>query len=146
MFLQSLIFLLQPPKQHRRDRLLPPPVAGYAAAQASAPPTTPTAGLGIPLLTHTPVILRQRQRSRTSEPSYSSPRGHPLSRLPRFHAVPFLGLAVVHRLGALSAAWSMWSMTDFHQKSTIRGEADSWVHGSRKEVPPYYAENNYSST
>ena len=33
-----------------------------------------------------------------------------------------------------------------HRKSTARGEADSWVHGSHKEVPPYYAENNYSST
>ena len=37
-------------------------------------------------------------------------------------------------------------VSDFHRKSTVRGEADSWVHGSRKEVPPYYAENNYSST
>ena len=67
--------------------------------------------------------------SRTSEPSYSSPRGHPLPRLPRIRVVPFLVLAVVHRLGALDAAWSMWSTTDFHQKSTVRGEADSWVHG-----------------
>ena len=23
----------------------------------------------------------------------------------------------------------MWSTTDFHQKSTVCGEADSWVHG-----------------
>ena len=36
----------------------------------------------------------------------------------------------------------MWSMTDFHRKSTVRGEADSWVHDSRKEVPPYYAQKN----
>ena len=69
------------------------------------------------------------RRSRTSEPSYSSPRGHPLPRLSWLRVVPFLGLAVVHRLGALGAAWSMWSTTDFHQKSTVRGEADSWVHG-----------------
>ena len=67
-------------------------------------------------------------RSRTSEPSYSSPRGHPLPRLPRLRVVPFLGLTVVHRLGALGAAWSMWSTT-FHRKSTVRGEADNWVHG-----------------
>ena len=93
-----------------------------------------------------PVILRRRQRNRTSEPSYSSPRGHPLPCLPRLRVVPFLVLAVVHRRGALGAAWSMWSTTDFHRKSTVRGEADSWVHGSRKEVPPYYAQNNYSST
>ena len=71
--------------------------------------------------------------------------GHPLPRLPRLRVVPFLGLAVVHRRGALAMAWSMWSTTDFHRKSTVREEADSWVHGSRKEVPPYYAENNYSS-
>ena len=64
----------------------------------------------------------------------------------RLRVVPFLGLAIVHRPGALGAAWSMWSMADFHRKNTVRGEADSWVHGSHKEVPPYYAENNYSST
>ena len=146
VFLQSLIFLLQPPKQHRRDRLLPPPAADCAAAQASAPPTTPTAGQGIPLLTHAPcysAATAASHRSRTGEPSYSSPRGLPLPRLPRLRVVPFLGLTVVHRRGALRAAWSR---NDFHRKSTVRGEADSWVHGSRKEVPPYYAETNYSST
>src|SRR3954465_5877120 len=66
---------------------------------------------------------------RTSEPSYSSTHGHPLPCLPWLRVVPFLGLAVVHCLGALGAAWSMWSTTDFHRKSTVRGEADSWVHG-----------------
>ena len=105
--------------------------AGCAAAQASLPHCTPIAGPAIPLLTHTPcysVATAASHRSRTSERSYSSPRGHPLSRLRRLRIVPFLGLAIVHRLGALGAAWSMWSMT-FHRKSTIRGEADSWVHG-----------------
>ena len=137
------------PKQHRSCHLLLPPMAGCATVEASPPPTTPTAGQGIPLLTHTPcysVATTASHRSRTSEPLYSSPPGHPLPRLPRLRVVPFLGLAVVHRLGAPSAAWSTWSTTDFHRKSTVRGEADSWVHGSRKEVPPYYAENNYSST
>ena len=149
MFLQSLIFLLQPPKQRRRDRLLPPPMAGCAAVQASAPPTTPIAGQGILLLTHTPcysAAMAASHHSRIGEPSYSSPRGLPLPRLPRLRVVPFLGLAVVHRRGALGAAWSMWSMTDFHRKSTMRGVADSWVHDRSKEVPPYYAQNNYSST
>ena len=93
-----------------------------------------------------PVILRRRQRSRTSEPSYSSPCVHPLPRLPRLRVVPFLGLAVVHRCGALRAVWSTWSRNDFHRKSIVHGEADSWVHGGRKEVPPYYTQNNYSST
>ena len=85
-------------------------------------------------------------RSRTSEPSYSSPRGLPLLRLPRLRVVPFLGLVVVNHRGALGAAWSMWSTTEFHRKNTVRGEADSWVHGRSKEVPPYYVQNNYSST
>ena len=83
---------------------------------------------------------------RTSEPSYSSTRGHTLPRLPRLRVVPFPGLAVVHRRGALGAAWSIWSTTKFHRKNTVHGEAASWVHGSRKEVPPYYAQNNYFST
>ena len=113
------------------------------------PHTTPTAGQAIPLLTHTPcysVATAASQRSRTSEPSYSSPRGLPLPRLPRLPVVPFLGLVVVHRPGALGAAWSTWSRNGFHRTWTVRGEADSWVHDGSKEVPPYYAENNDSST
>ena len=149
VFLQSLIFLLQPPKQRRWDCLLPPLVAGCDAAEASPPPTTPTAGQAIPLLTHTPcysAATAASHRSRTSEPSYSSPCGHPLPRLPWLRVVPFLGLTVVHRPGALGAAWSTWSRNGFHRTWTVRGEADSWVHGRSKEVPPYYAQNNYSST
>ena len=113
------------PKQRRSCRVLLPPVAGCDAAEASPPPTTPTAGQAIPLLTHTPCY----SAATAASPSYSSSRGHPLLRLPRLGVVPFLGLAIVHRLGALGAAWSMWSTTDFHRKSTVRGEADSWVHG-----------------
>ena len=96
------------------------------------PHTTPTTGQAIPPLTHTPCYFAATapsHRSRTSECSYSSPRGHPLPRLARLRVVPFLGLAVVHRRGALRAAWSTWSRNDFHRKSTVRGEADSWVHG-----------------
>ena len=96
------------------------------------PHTTPTAGQAIPPLTHSPcysAAMAASHRSRTSEPSCSSPRGHPLPHLRRLCVVPFLGLAIVHRLGALGAAWSMWSTTDFHRKSTVRGDADSWVHG-----------------
>ena len=75
---------------------------------------------------------------RTNEPSYSSTHGHPLPCLPRLRFVPFLGLAVVHRPGALGAAWSTWSRNGFHRTWTVHGEADSWVHGRSKEVPPYY--------
>ena len=113
------------------------------------PHTTPTAGQAIPPLTHSPcysAATAASHRSRTSEPSYSSSRGHPLLHLPRLRVVPFLGLVVIHRCGALSAAWSTWSRNDFHRTWTVCGEADSWVHGRSKEVPPYYAQNNYSST
>ena len=84
--------------------MLLPPVAGCDAAEASPPPTTPTAGQAIALLTHTPcysAATAASHRSRTSEPSYSSSRGHPLLRLPQLRVVPFLVLAVVHRRGAL---------------------------------------------
>ena len=62
------------------------------------PHTTPTAGQAIPPLTHYPcyfAVMAASHRSRTNEPSYSSPRGHPLPRLPRLRVVPFLGLVVV---------------------------------------------------
>ena len=104
---------------------------------------------GIPLLTHTPcysAVTAASHHGRTSEPSYSSTRGHPLPLLPWLRVVPFLGLTVVHHPGALGVAWSTWSRNDFHQTWTVCEEADSWVHGRRKEVPPYYAENNDSST
>ena len=125
------------------------PLPAVLPRRPHRPHTTPTAGQAIPPLTHTPcysAATAASHRSRTSEHSYSSPRGHPLPRLPRLRVVPFLCLAVAHRRGALGAAWSMWSTTDFHRRSIVRGEADSWVHDSRKEVPPYYTENNYSST
>ena len=127
-----------------------PASRGWLCCRAGlSAPTTPTAGQGIPLLTHTPcysAATAASHRSRTSEPLYSSLCGLPLPRLPRLRVVPFLGLAVIHRRGALGAAWSTWSRNDFHRTWTVRGEADSWVHGRSKEVPPYYVQNNYSST
>ena len=93
-------------------------------------------GLTAPYYSHCwpgPAATAASHRSRTSEPSYSSPRGLPLPRLPRLHVVPFLGLAVVHRRGALRAAWSTWSTTDFHRKSTVRGKADSWVQAAARK-------------
>ena len=90
----------------------------------------PPLAQGIPLLTHTPyysAAMAASRRSRTSEPSYSTTRGHPLSRLPRLRVIPFLGLPVIHRLGALGAAWSTWSRNGFHRTWTVRGDADSWV-------------------
>ena len=121
-------------------------MAGCAAAEASPPPYYSHRWPGHPSTHPHPLLFcgdDSLTPQRTSEPSYSSTRGHPLPRLPQLRVVPFLGLTVVHRPGALGTAWST---TDFHRKSTVRGEADSWVHGGCKEVPPYYAQNNYSST
>ena len=53
-------------------------------------------------------------RTRTSQVSHSSPSATPLSRLPHLRVVPVWGLAVVHRLGALGAAWSTY---ESHRKS-----------------------------
>ena len=101
--------------------VLLPPVAGCAIVENSPPPTIPTAGQA----------LRRRQPHTAAEPvnPRTPPRGLPLPRLPRLRVVPFLGLAVVHHPSALGVAWSTWSMNDIHRKWTVRGEADSWVHG-----------------
>ena len=106
------------------------PVAGCAAAHASPPHHTPIAGLAIPLLTHTccysPATADEPVNPRTVVlPSAWETTAE--SSLPPCRS--FLGLAVVHYPGALSAAWSTWSTTDMHPKWTVRGEADSWVHG-----------------
>ena len=119
-----MLFMLQPLQQ---DCLLPLPVAGYAAAQASRPHHTPIAGLAIPLLSHT-CCYSSAMADELVNPR-TPPRGKQLPNIAWLRVVPFLGLAVVHRPGALGAAWSTWSMNNIHQKWTVRGEADNWVHG-----------------
>ena len=149
VLLQPLVFLLQPPKAALIVSPAPASRGRLCYRGGLTAPYYSHRGPGHPSTHHTAcysAAMETSHHSRTSEPSYSTPRGHPLSRLPWLRVIPFLGLAVVHRLGALGAAWSMWSTTDFHRKSTVRGEADSWVHGRSKEVPPYYAQINYSST
>ena len=139
VLLQPLVFLLQSPK--------PTPVVPHAPASRGR--LCFRTGLTAAYYSHRwpgPAVMEASHRNRTSEPSYSSPRGLPLLRLPRLRVVPFLGLAVVHRPSALGATWSTWSRNGFHRTWTVRGEADSWVHGRSKEVPPYYAQNNDSST
>ena len=129
LLLQPLIFLLQPSK---------PPRALVSRGRLCC-----CGGLITPYYSHRwpgPTVTAASHRSRTSEPSYTSPRGHPLPRLPRLRVVPFLGLVVVHRPGALGTVWSTWSRNGFHHTWTVRGEANSWVHGRSKEVPPYYAQ------
>ena len=122
LLLQSLLFLHQPPK----------PAPGRPPTLASSARLCCRGGLTAPYYSHRwpgPAATAASHRSRTNEPSYSSPRGLPLPRLPRLRVIPFLGLAVVHRPGALRMAWLTWSRNDFGRKSTVRGEADSWVHG-----------------
>ena len=126
MLLQSLLFLLQPPKQaptglpapSSRDRLC-------CRARLTAPPYShrwpshPS--------THPHLLFSLGTADEPVNPR-TPPRGKQLPSLPCLRVVPFLGLVVVHRPGALGAAWSMWSMKTIHRKWTVRGEADSWVH------------------
>ena len=128
MLLQPLVFFLQPPKE---APVVPRAPASRGRLRCRGGLTAPYYSHRWPghPSTHPHPLLFCSDGSRTGERSYSSPRGHPLPRLPRLRVVPFLCLAVVHRHGALGAMWSMWSTTDFHWKSTVRGEADSWVHG-----------------
>ena len=119
-------------------------VAGCAAAQASPPHRTPIAGLAIPLLTHTccyspamtdePVNPRTPLRLGIHCRVFLAPR-RPLPR-PRRRPPPWCS-----RRSVVNVVKERLPSEEY-----CRGEADSWVHGSRKEVPPYYAENNYSST
>ena len=105
------------------------PAAGCAAAQASPPHRTPIAGLAIPLLTHTCCYSPATADEPVNPCTVVLPSAwKQLPSLPCLRVVPFQGLAVVHRPGALGAAWSTWSTTDMHLKWTVRGEADSWVH------------------
>ena len=57
----------------------------------------------------------------TSQRSYSPQCGHPLLWLRQLQAIPFLGLAIIHRVGALGAEWSTWSTNNSHRKRlTVR--------------------------
>ena len=140
VLLQSRIFLLQPPKP---PPAVPPPMAGCAGAQASPAHPTPIAVQAIPLLTNTSYYspaTAASHHSRTSEPSYSPPRGHPLLCLRRLWVVPFVILAIVHCVGSLDAAWSTLSTNDSHRKRHVRGVADSrdphgpWPHATSAPV------------
>ena len=149
-----LLYLLT--RQMRRTmmrrlcRLLLPPIAGYDAAEDSPPLLLPLLARPSLYAPTPPVILRRWQPHTAVErvnPHTPLRVGIHCRVFPGFASSPFfLGLAVVHRPGALGAAWSTWSRNGFHRTWTVHGEADSWVHGRSEEVPPYYAQNNYSST
>src|SRR3954471_1976321 len=100
--------------KRRRDCLLPPPRgllccgAGLTAPPYSHHwPSHPS--------THPHLLLFSSDGRRTSKPSYSPPCGKQLPSLRWLRFIPFIGLALVHRLGALGAAWSTWSTNDIHQ-------------------------------
>ena len=57
----------------------------------------------------------------TSQRSYTPQHGHPLRWLRRLRVVPFLGLALVHRVCALGAARSTWSTNNSHRKRLTVG-------------------------
>ena len=128
VLLQSLLFLLQPLKQASAGLPAPSSPRPFVLPRRPHRPTVLPRWPSHPS-THPHLLLFSGDGRRTSKSSYSPPRGKQLPSLPCLHVVPFLGLAVVHRPGALGVAWSTWSTTDMHLKCTVRGEADSWVHG-----------------
>ena len=103
-----------------------------------------SSGLAIPLLTHTccysPATADEPVNPRTP------PRGKQLPSIPWLRVVPFLGLAVVHRPGALGAAWSTWSRNDTIGSGLYVERLVAGSTAARKEMPLYYMQNNDSST
>ena len=127
VLLQSLLFLLQPLKQAPTG--LPAP-SSHGRLCCRAGLTAPPYSHRWPShpSTHPHLLLFFGDGRRTSKP-HTPPCGKQLPSLPYLCVVPFLGLAVIHRPGALGVAWSTWSTTDMHLKWSVRGEADNWVHG-----------------
>lgn len=131
--------------KHRRDCLLPPPAASYAAVQSSPPHRTPIAGLAIPLLTHTccyslgtadePVNPRTPLRVENNCVVFPG-------------SVSFPSKASPSSTALVLSAWP----GEHGQWTTSIGSGlyvDRLTTGSMaacKEMPPYYTQNNDSST
>ena len=136
ILLQSLVFF----PQHCRNRLLQPSASSGVVLRSSAK-RYPADGQAIPPLRASCYSLPSvgPPHTRTSQVSHSSPSATPLPHLPHLRVIPVWGLAVVHRLGALGAAWSTY---ESHRKRTVRGEPDSWDPQGQwwqeRKVPPYY--------
>ena len=105
------------------------------------PTLVPNVVQAIPLLTNTScssLVTAASHHSRTSEPSYSPPHGHPLLCLRRLRVIPFVILAIVHCVGSLCAEWSTLPINDNHRMRHVRGLADSrephcpWPHAARQ--------------
>ena len=131
----------------RRDCLLPPPRGRLCYRAALPPQYTPIAGLAIPLLTHTccysPATADEPVNPRTvvlpsaweTTAESSLPPCHSLPR-PRRRPPPWCS-----RRGVVNVVKERLPSEEYY---TWRG--CQLGHGSHKEVPPYYVENNYSST
>ena len=149
VLLQPLVFLLQPPKP---ASVVPRAPASHGRLRCGRGLTAPYYSHRWPghPSTHPHPLLFCGDGSltpqRTSEPSYSSPCGLPLPRLPRLRVVPFLGLAVVHRRGALGAAWSMWSTTAARKCLLVTRKIIIPPPDSRDppDGPPYFMKKNVS--
>jgi hypothetical protein len=140
LLLQSLIFLLQPPKPAPAG---PPAPASHGQLCCRAGLTAPSYSHRWPghPSTHPHLLLFSGDGSLTPQlkqstlilPSALASTSVSSSATGR----SFLGLAVVHRVGSIGAAWSTWSTNDSHRKRDVRGEADSrdphgpWPHASK---------------
>jgi hypothetical protein len=127
LLLQSLIFLLQPPKPAPPG---PPAPASHGRLCCRVGLTAPPYSHGWPGLpsTHPHPLLFSSDGSLTPRPNQSTlilpsawASTAACSLAPR-RSLP--SLVVVCRLVALDTAWST---NDSHQKTTVRGDADSWT-------------------
>ena len=124
---QYLIFLLQPLKQAPAGLPAPSSRGRLCCRTGLTAPPYSHCWPSHPS-THPHMLLFSGDGRRTSKPSYSSA----WETTAEYSLAPCRSLPRPRRRpppGALGAAWSTWSMNDIHRKWTVRGEADSWVHG-----------------
>ena len=143
ILLQSLVFF----PQHCRDHLLQP-LASSGVVLRSLAKCYPADGQAIPPLRTSCYSLPSVSppRTRTSQVSHSSPSVTPLPRLPHLRVIPVWGLAVVHRLGALGAAWSTYRVIGrgLYVESLTAGTQE--VHGRTQGKFLLIKMNFFSST
>ena len=122
ILLQSLVFF----PQRCRNRLLQSSASSGVVLRSSAK-RYPADGQAIPPLRTSCYSLPSvgPPRTRTSQVSHSSPSATPLPRLPHLRVVPVWGLAVVHCLAVLGAAWST---NKSHRKRTVRESLTAGTH------------------